>query len=164
MEEGNGEWGVPTHYRFLGLSSHTATVPFDNVWTLPVLVRYTLQAHWGGIIWVQCRFQCGIPTRVAPSRTLRNTLTTLTEPLKSSVCCKSSISKICSGIVRKVSVSTKMKRDLKLLFLSWLSCFQTCTLGSAVRIKFLGRDASCRVSGHNFPVLCIHLGWGSRTW
>ena len=104
--------------------THTTTVPFDNVWTLHVSVSYTFQAHWGGLISVQFRYECGIPMSLTPSGTFRSTFTTLTEPLKSSVCHKFSISKSWSLIVRKSSVvSTKMKRDLKLLFLSWSSCF-----------------------------------------
>ena len=96
MEEGDGECSVPTHYRFLGFSAPPIPLVFPLAMceTLPVSVSFTLQAHWGGFICVQCRFDCGNPMSLAPSRIIRITLTSLIESLKFSLCRKSSISKV----------------------------------------------------------------------
>ena len=93
MEEGDGNCSVPRHYRILGFSAPPIplVLPLEMWEHSPVSVSFTLQAHWGGLICVQSRFDCGTPMSLAPSRIFRVTLTSLTESLKSSVCRKSSI-------------------------------------------------------------------------
>ena len=54
MEEGNGDWVMPTHWRFLVCTA--LHIHFDSVWTLLVCMSKTLQACFSGVICVRSSF------------------------------------------------------------------------------------------------------------